>query len=69
MAVREKDNLRIIKSREESKPLPAHDLSLTPYFIAKPLPGYGINEVAKHFVQRNLTNNVKVRTKSLTQHQ
>lgn len=60
MVVREKDELRKITKRKAEKPLPEHDLSLTPYFIAKPLPGYGINEVIKHFDYGKVKKGVKV---------
>lgn len=60
MMVREKDELRRISKRNAQKPLPDHDLSLTPYFIAKPLPGYGINEVIKHFNHRKVNRTVQV---------
>ncbi|CAH2002114.1 unnamed protein product [Acanthoscelides obtectus] len=49
MLLMEKDELRRIKKEESMKPVPAYDLSLTPYFISKPLPGYGIDQVLKNY--------------------
>lgn len=60
MAIREKDELRKIQLNEKSKQPPDHDLSLTPYFIEKPLPGHGINEVAKHLEAKRLSKALKV---------
>ncbi|KAJ8969446.1 hypothetical protein NQ317_016777 [Molorchus minor] len=54
MVIRERKELEKIRLEAASKPLPDYDLSLVPYFISDPLPGNGINEVAKHFYQNNL---------------
>nr|CAH7763692.1 unnamed protein product [Callosobruchus chinensis] len=51
MLLVEKDELRKMKKEKSMKPMPAYDLSLTPYFISKPLPGYGIDEVLKNYKQ------------------
>lgn len=65
MVNREKDKLKRLHILEASKPLPEHDLSLTPYFVAKPLPGFGINEVVKHFEYKKHHINVKVGKKKI----
>lgn len=49
MVLMEKDELRRIEKEDRLKPQPEHDLSLVPYFISRPLPGHGIDEVAKNF--------------------
>ncbi|KAJ8959951.1 hypothetical protein NQ318_009384, partial [Aromia moschata] len=63
MAVRERRELERIHLEEASRPPPEYDLGLVPYFISDPLPGNGIDEVAKHFYHDNLLNssNVSIR--------
>ncbi|KAJ8920125.1 hypothetical protein NQ315_011782 [Exocentrus adspersus] len=56
MVVREKQELRKIQLERAAKPPPEYDLSLVPYFISKPLPGHGIDEVAKNLYVHNLLN-------------
>ncbi|XP_066246539.1 sodium channel protein Nach-like [Euwallacea similis] len=53
-AFRERKYLNRIRKEKGEKAQPAHDLSMTPYFIAEPLPGRGIDIVVKRF--RNNSN-------------
>lgn len=56
MVFREKDKLSRMKLEERHKPKPIYDLSLVPYFVSKPLPGHGMNEVVKGYYARNLSS-------------
>ncbi|XP_023310115.1 sodium channel protein Nach [Anoplophora glabripennis] len=54
MVVRERNELRRIQVERAARPPPSYDLSLVPYFISAPLPGNGIDEVAKSLYVGNL---------------
>lgn len=62
MVYRDKKELKRIKLEAKRKPLPDYDLSLVPYFIRRPLPGNGMNEVIKGFYKDNLNAHANVST-------
>lgn len=56
MVVREKDKLNRMQLEEKHKPKPMYDLSLVPYFVNKPVPGHGVDEIVKGYYGRNLSS-------------
>lgn len=60
MAFQEKEELeKLQRKRHNAKSSPDYDFSLKPYFISKPLPGYGIDEMLKYHNKRNKFKNVR----------
>lgn len=60
MVHQEADVLEKLQTKEKNEKPPDYDLSLKPYFIAKPLPGYGIDEVLKYYNKRHKYSNVRM---------
>ncbi|CAG9772263.1 unnamed protein product [Ceutorhynchus assimilis] len=58
-AFKERKYLDKVREANDGKPQPPYDLSLVPYFISQPLPGYGIDLIAKKF-NDNKFNNQKI---------
>lgn len=58
MVHQEKDELDKLQLKKKDVKPPDYDLSLKPYFISKPLPGYGMNEVLKYHNKRKKYKNV-----------
>lgn len=59
MIVKDKNELKRIQKQEKLNIMPDYDLSLMPYWIKKPKPGAGIDEVSKY--NKNLVYHSNVR--------